>query len=123
MPYCQDGPSSLLIRNHRAYEIATYWGEEPPPREILEDVSAKGGFLRTRTLENYSASNARDGGNDSTIIDAADTTDQLDDPSTPKREKLGSEKPETEKNDSEEPGSASRYSTRMCWVHWQSFHH
>lgn len=34
-------------------------GKEPPPREILEDVSAKGGNLLSRTIENYMAVNPR----------------------------------------------------------------
>lgn len=37
----------------RAYEISTFHKREPPPKEILEDVSAKGGDLLNRTLENY----------------------------------------------------------------------
>lgn len=37
----------------RAYEISTIHNKEPPPREILEDISARGGNLLTRTIENY----------------------------------------------------------------------
>jgi len=36
-----------------AYEIKTIHGKEPPPRDILEDVTAKGGNLLTRTRENF----------------------------------------------------------------------
>ena len=36
-----------------AYEISTHHKKEPPPKEILEDVTAKGGDLLTRTLENF----------------------------------------------------------------------
>ena len=43
-----------------AYEIATHWNEEPPPREILEDVSARGGELRKRTKENFQAPASRE---------------------------------------------------------------
>lgn len=90
-----------------AYEIATFWGEEPPPREILEDISAKGGDLRTRTLENYSVPNYRaaidpamaDGGGAN--ADSGEDDIQV----TPKREKT----------EPEEQGSASRYPTRMFW--------
>lgn len=39
-----------------AYEISTIHGKEPPPKDILEDVTAKGGGLLTRTRENYRAS-------------------------------------------------------------------
>lgn len=38
---------------HRAYEISTVHNREPPPKEILEDVSAKGGDLLTRTVDNF----------------------------------------------------------------------
>lgn len=36
-----------------AYEISTEYNEEPPPKEILEDQTASGGQLRSRTVENY----------------------------------------------------------------------
>ncbi|KAI9708578.1 MAG: Chromatin structure-remodeling complex protein rsc9 [Bogoriella megaspora] len=36
-----------------AFEISDHWKEEPPPKEILEDLTAKGGDLRNRTLDNY----------------------------------------------------------------------
>lgn len=44
---------SCYYRNLAAYEIKTYWNREPPPKEILEGVTARGGKLLTRTLENY----------------------------------------------------------------------
>lgn len=50
-----------------AYEIARYWGETPPPPQILEDLTARGGDLRNRRLENYhqnSQTQAYDGGSD-----------------------------------------------------------
>jgi chromatin structure-remodeling complex subunit RSC9 len=37
----------------RAYEISTVHKQEPPPKEILEELTAKGGDLLNRTLENY----------------------------------------------------------------------
>ena len=40
-------------RKHRAYEITTHWKKTPPPREILEDTTARGGDLLNRTVENY----------------------------------------------------------------------
>ncbi|KIX98409.1 uncharacterized protein Z520_05710 [Fonsecaea multimorphosa CBS 102226] len=96
---------TVYYKNLAAYEIATFWGEEPPPREILEDISAKGGDLRTRTLENYSAPNYRaaidpamaDGGGAN--VDSGEDEIQV----TPKREKT----------EPEEQGSASRYPTRQ----------
>jgi hypothetical protein len=36
-----------------AYEITTFHKRDPPPKEILEDLTAKGGDLLNRTLENY----------------------------------------------------------------------
>lgn len=36
-----------------AYEIKTIHNQEPPPPEILEHTSAKGGSLLTRTIENF----------------------------------------------------------------------
>ncbi|EPE05759.1 rsc complex subunit rsc9 [Ophiostoma piceae UAMH 11346] len=40
-------------KNLAAYEIKTIHNQEPPPPEILEHISAKGGGLLTRTLENF----------------------------------------------------------------------
>jgi chromatin structure-remodeling complex subunit RSC9 len=36
-----------------AYEISTHHKKQPPPKEILEDLTAKGGDLLNRTLENF----------------------------------------------------------------------
>lgn len=44
----------------RAYEIVHFHNRQPPPKEILEDVSAKGGDLLNRTLENYRRPMSRD---------------------------------------------------------------
>ncbi|KAF3761785.1 hypothetical protein M406DRAFT_95050 [Cryphonectria parasitica EP155] len=44
---------SAYYKNLAAYEIRTVHNKTPPPPEILEEVSAKGGNLLTRTLENY----------------------------------------------------------------------
>lgn len=44
---------SAYYRYLAAYEIRTIHNKTPPPPEILEEVSAKGGGLLTRTLENY----------------------------------------------------------------------
>ncbi|KAI5241878.1 hypothetical protein E4T43_05198 [Aureobasidium subglaciale] len=58
-----------------AYEISTHWGKEPPPKEVVEDVTAKGGDVMSRTLENYPTSSTRDksmaNGNSSDNEDAA----------------------------------------------------
>ncbi|GIZ39585.1 hypothetical protein CKM354_000296400 [Cercospora kikuchii] len=52
---------NVYYKNLCAYEISTHWGKEPPPKEILEDVTAKGGNVMTRTLENYERPKGRDG--------------------------------------------------------------
>ena len=78
----------------RAYEIKRIHNQEPPPREILEDISAKGGDLLTRTLENFRPPQNRDyagNGNDS---DGSGEEDRK----TPKEEKM----------DLDEPGSGGR---------------
>jgi len=95
--------------NPSAYEIETYWGETAPPREILEDISAKGGDLRSRTLENFPAPNTPNAralthGSNMEVLADADAHESADEDKliTPKREK-----PEPE-----EQGSAGRYPTR-----------
>ncbi|KIX03729.1 uncharacterized protein Z518_07282 [Rhinocladiella mackenziei CBS 650.93] len=95
---------TAYYKNLAAYEIAKYWGEEPPPKEILEDLSARGGNLRTRTLENYRVPEAASRPNDSTVVDGGESVDE--EQTTPKREKT----------EAEEPGSGSRYPTRMSSV-------
>ncbi|KAF1811877.1 hypothetical protein P152DRAFT_436752 [Eremomyces bilateralis CBS 781.70] len=57
-PSAQIGTLAFMVKtayykNLAAYEISTLHKKEPPPREILEDLTAKGGDLLNRTLENY----------------------------------------------------------------------
>ncbi|KAL2264667.1 hypothetical protein VTJ83DRAFT_7177 [Remersonia thermophila] len=56
----------IFYKNLAAYEIKTIHNKEPPPPEILEFTTAKGGGLLTRTLENYARSkpDTREGSND-----------------------------------------------------------
>ncbi|CAM1506406.1 Fc.00g060470.m01.CDS01 [Cosmosporella sp. VM-42] len=42
-----------FYKNLAAYEISTVHGKDPPPKDILEDVTAKGASLLTRTRENF----------------------------------------------------------------------
>ncbi|WPG98310.1 Hypothetical protein R9X50_00109800 [Acrodontium crateriforme] len=70
-----------------AYEISTHWGKEPPPKEILEDVTAKGGNVMTRTLENFARPTAREpdtlngeGSDGSTGQRTPEKNDVMDDP-------------------------------------------
>ena len=83
-----------MLKLYSAYEIAKYWHETPPPPEILEQLTAKGGNLRTRKLEDYQTSKA------GSVADGVDTTEEG--PGTPSREGM----------DTDEPGSASRYPKR-----------
>lgn len=80
-----------------AYEIARYWEEEPPPKEILENLTAKGGNLRTRTLENYPIPATRES---MSLADGNDSAEEEE--RTPRPEKV----------EPEEPGSGSRYPSR-----------
>jgi chromatin structure-remodeling complex subunit RSC9 len=45
----------IFYKNLAAYEIKTVHNREPPPPEILEFTTAKGGSLLTRTLETFQA--------------------------------------------------------------------
>src|SRR2546421_10106067 len=79
-----------------AYEISTYWHETPPPPEILENLTAKGGDLRNRTLENFHAPISRDSG---VLPDGLESAD--DEQRTPKADHM----------DVDEAGSGGRYPT------------
>ena len=79
-----------------AYEISTLYGKEPPPKEILEDTTARGGNLLTRTIDNYRPAPSK--GADY-MGQGADGEDASGDDGTPARERMGSE---------EAPGSGGR---------------
>lgn len=55
---------TAYYKNLAAYEIKTVYNKEPPPKEILEDLTAKGGNLLTRTLENYKSKGKDSRGDD-----------------------------------------------------------
>ncbi|KAH8897077.1 hypothetical protein GQ53DRAFT_679690 [Thozetella sp. PMI_491] len=55
----------IFYKNLAAYEIKTIHNKEPPPPEILEFTTAKGGGLLTRTLENYAGKSKLTGHRDS----------------------------------------------------------
>ncbi|KKY16027.1 putative rsc complex subunit rsc9 [Phaeomoniella chlamydospora] len=67
-----------------AYEITNHWHEVPPPPEILEHRTAKGGDLRHRTLENYQIGGPRESLN----IEEAGRDSGEDETRTPKAEGL-----------------------------------
>lgn len=50
----------IFYKNLAAYEIKTIHNKEPPPPEILEFTTAKGGSLLTRTLETFQAKTKAD---------------------------------------------------------------
>jgi chromatin structure-remodeling complex subunit RSC9 len=85
---------STYYKNLAAYEISTIHGKEPPPKEILEDVTAKGGGLLERTVENYRPSSRRE-----TNALGLDGSEASGDDGTPVRDTVGSE---------DTPGSGGR---------------
>ncbi|TVY84820.1 Chromatin structure-remodeling complex subunit rsc9 [Lachnellula suecica] len=82
---------SVYYKNLAAYEIVEIHKKEPPPREILEDLTAKGGALLTRTLDNYKPARRETLG--------PDHSEASGDDGTPSRERNASE---------EAPGSGGR---------------
>lgn len=83
----------IYYKNLVAYEITNHWDKEPPPKEILEEVSAKGGNVMTRTLENFAKPPTRE---EKLAADAESDTSP------------GQKTPKDEKQDpNEEPGSAN----------------
>ena len=82
-----------------AYEISTHWKETPPPKEILEDTTARGGDLRTRTLENYTPRLPRE---QERLANGEGSDESGDESKTPKAEKM----------DVDDPGSQGGRATR-----------
>ncbi|KAK3316184.1 hypothetical protein B0H66DRAFT_518967 [Apodospora peruviana] len=81
----------IFYKQLAAYEIKTIHKKEPPPPEILEFTTAKGGSLLTRTLENFAARGK------------ATDKDESGDDGTPSRERARAD---------ETPGSASARASR-----------
>lgn len=81
---------TAYYKNLAAYEIVTIHGKEPPPREILEDLTAKGSGILTRTIENFRPNIRKD---------ADENSGGSGDEGTPSRDRGGSE---------EIPGSGGR---------------
>jgi len=90
---------NVYYKNLCAYEISTHWGTEPPPKEILEEVTAKGGNVMMRTLENF----ARPAPKEEQRTQEGDTSDASPEQRTPKVEAA---------DGGEELGSATGRSTR-----------
>ncbi|ELR06125.1 RSC chromatin remodeling complex component [Pseudogymnoascus destructans] len=79
---------STYYKNLAAYEISTIHGKEPPPKEILEDVTAKGGGLLERTVENYRPASRRE-----TNALGLEGSEASGDDGTPMRDLVGEETP------------------------------
>ncbi|SMR51088.1 unnamed protein product [Zymoseptoria tritici ST99CH_1E4] len=90
---------NVYYKNLCAYEISTHWKQEPPPKEILEDVTAKGANVMTRTLENF----VKPLGREQEPVQNGDGSDASPEQKTPKEEKI---------EVGDEPGSAAGRSTR-----------
>ncbi|KAL1306097.1 hypothetical protein AAFC00_004215 [Neodothiora populina] len=75
---------SAYYKNLVAYEISTHWKKEPPPKEILEEVTAKGGNVMGRTLESYQRPHTREEEN----LANGDSSDDENGEGTPKQEKV-----------------------------------
>lgn len=78
------------LRKDSAFEIVEHWKEEPPPRAILEDLTAKGSGVRGRTLDSFE----KPGPRESEKLANGDNSDSEND-GTPKREKMDLDEPET----------------------------
>ena len=50
-----------LLTISRAYEIKHMHGQEPPPVEILENLTAKGSDILSRTVDNFKPPSLRTG--------------------------------------------------------------
>lgn len=92
-----DALCAMSDKMDRAYEIKYHWREEPPPPEIVENLTAKGGDVRKRTLDNFNVPGTRETG---LLADGLESVE--DEHKTPR---VGN----TMEN--EEAGSAGRYST------------
>src|SRR5690242_2967594 len=80
----------------RAYEISTIHKREPPPKEILEDITAKGGDLLNRTVENFYR-----GSREAERLRTGDSDDSDEDADVKKT-------PNADRMDVDEPGSTGR---------------
>ena len=86
---------------HSAYEIKAIHNQEPPPKDILENLTAKGGDLLKRTVENFRMPSGNYG-------NAQDSDASGDESKTPKEEKM----------DVDEPGSGGRTTRGRSYKHF-----
>jgi chromatin structure-remodeling complex subunit RSC9 len=92
---------NVYYKNLCAYEISTHWKQEPPPKEILEEVTAKGGNVMGRTKENFVKPLTKEERN---LAGADDEDGTSPEQKTPK--------PENATDGAEDPGSATGRTTR-----------
>ena len=72
-----------------AYAIKRIHKQEPPPKEILEDLTAKGGDLLSRTVDNFRPPQRFDH-----AVNGNDTDGSEDDATrTPKSERMDTDEP------------------------------
>lgn len=90
---------NVYYKNLCAYEITTHWGVEPPPKEILEEVTAKGANVMSRTLENFQRPAPRE----PESLQNGESSDASPEQKTPGKE---------ERLDMDDPGSATGRSSR-----------
>lgn len=93
---------NVYYKNLCAYEISTHWKKEPPPKEILEEVTAKGANVMTRTLENFVKPPTKEERNLIGDVDEGEGT-------SPERK---TPKLESATDGADDPGSATGRSTR-----------
>lgn len=84
-----------MLNLPRAFEIKDHYHKTPPPKDILEDLTARGGDLLTRTVENFRQAPAGD----------AEASGE-EEVSTPNGNKM----------DIDEPGSGTGRSTRGGFI-------
>ncbi|KAJ4381681.1 Chromatin structure-remodeling complex protein rsc9 [Didymella sp. IMI 355093] len=87
---------TAYYKNLAAYEISTIHKREPPPKEILEDITAKGGDLLNRTVENFYR-----GSREAERLRTGDSDDSDEDGDVKKT-------PNADRMDLDEPGSTGR---------------
>jgi chromatin structure-remodeling complex subunit RSC9 len=87
---------TAYYKNLAAYEISTIHKREPPPKEILEDITAKGGDLLNRTTENFYR-----GSRETERLRTGDSDDSDEDADVKRT-------PNADRMDMDEPGSTGR---------------
>ena len=90
-----------MLTGGSAYAIKRVYKKEPPPKEILEQLTAKGGDLLSRTVDNFRTPHSRD-----QLVNGHES-DGSDGHRTPKQERL----------DGEELGSGTRTRGESSLVH------